>query len=770
MVVDHGRNSISVCARIALVCVLIAICRADAPAQSPAGYSILDLGTLGGNSTSANDIAVFGQAMVGQAQTASGANHAFAQGWYGLKDLGTLGGAKSTAFAVDWNVVLGSAQTASGQEHAFTYDLSRPNGMVDLGTLGGTWSAAYGGLNGLIVGASTTTGDKRVRAFALGYPSATMTPLPFDWGGDSVARGTDGESIVGYACTSGNASCHAFLFRNNAATDLGSLGGNSDAYAVNSSGQVAGTYALADGTTKHAFLYANGALTDLGTLGGANSEAFDIDPGGDIVGTSDTAGGGAHAFLWKAGVMTDLNTLLPTGSGWVLQSATGISDGGQITGTGTLDGATRGFLLTPPTDVMLSEGGQSTQQTSNLPNGVEVGAKNITFVISASGSQNPDPITIYGAKLTDTLSGPAEYVAIRSYRENDFCKISAKTVTCDLGAFDTIGFGPEIWVIVRTTAPGTISHTTTISYPSDSNSANNSVTESNRAVALSDLSLTPSAIAGGKASSARVTLTDIAPYSNDATVRLASSRPDVAPVPATIIVPNFSGSPSRTFNIIPNVVSEPTTVNISATYGQVTVTRTLTVLPPVLQQLYLTPTTIIGGCGTSAGKIALTGAAPTGGAVVPLSNTNGAATAPASVTVPAGSSSVTFTMTTKTVTTPVAGKFTASFGGVSQTLDVTVRPIRAKTVALSPNPATGGATVNGTITLECAAPAGGIVVSLTSSNSTIAAPTVSSVTIPAGATTGSFSIRTTKPAVSTSVSIYATVYGVRKTTTLTVNP
>src|SRR5262249_24909714 len=144
---------------------------------------------------------------------------------------------------------------------------------------------------------------------------------------------------------------------------------------------------------------------------------------------------------------------------------------------------------------------------------------------------------IYGTKLTDTLTGPAEYVGFRSYRENDVCNISGKTVTCDVGAFDTIGNGQEIWFIVRTTAPGTLSHTTSLSSPSDPVRADNTVTESNWAVAVAWLSMAPSTIAGGKAASARVTLTDIAPFSLDATVRLASSNPDVAPVPATIIVP-----------------------------------------------------------------------------------------------------------------------------------------------------------------------------------------------------------------------------------------
>jgi probable HAF family extracellular repeat protein len=741
----------------------------DVRTQSAATYGIRDLGSLGGASAIGYDVDWAAGSMVGQAQTASGDYHAFRQGYGGLEDLGTLGGSRSAAFNVIGGLIVGQAQTSAGQYHAFSLDSYQGSAMVDLGTLGGTWSAAYGGDYGIVVGASKTAGDARTQAFS--YTNGKMSPLAFDWGGDSVARAVRayGGLIVGYACTSGNASCSAFAYRDSVATKLGSLGGNSVANAVNYSDQIAGTSALTDPATKHAFLYANGTMTDLGTLGGKNSEGFDINSAGDIVGTSDTAGSGPHAFVWRSGTMSDLNTLLPSGSGWILQSASGISDGGQIVGTGTLNGVTRAFLLTPPIDVVLEDRGVITLSDSNLPRGVEAG-RSISFVMSAE-AYSEDPLTVYGARLTDTLSGPAEYVSATSYDGGNVCQITPKTLTCDLPPFQTVGMGTELWVKVRTTGPGGISHTAVISGTTtpDPNGSNNSVSESNWAVALSAMTLTPATLAGGKASSAKLTLTS-EPPSGDAVVRLASSRPDIAAVPATVVVPYFAQSTSRTFNIIPQVVSAPTPVEISATYGLVTIKQTLTVVPPALTQLSLMPTTIIGGCGTSAGKISLSGSAPSGGAVVMLSNANAKASAPASVTVAGGASTATFTVSTSTVTTSSTGKITASFGGVAKTLDVTVRPIRAKTLALSPNPATGGSTVSGTVTLECAAPAGGTVVSMSSSNSTVAAPTATSVTIPAGATTASFSVRTTRPAASTSVSIYAMVYGVRKSATLTVKP
>ena len=163
-------------------------------------------------------------------------------------------------------------------------------------------------------------------------------------------------------------------------TDPGSLGGNSVANAINESAQIAGS-SVVTGTTRHAFLYSDGVMADLGTLGGASSEALAINERGEVVGSSQTSSGATRAFVWRDGVMTDLNTFLPSGSGWVLRSATAISDGGQIVGTGTHNGITRGFILTPQTDLELFIGGVRSLSDSNLPRGIEVG-KQVFWVTS----------------------------------------------------------------------------------------------------------------------------------------------------------------------------------------------------------------------------------------------------------------------------------------------------------------------------------------------------------------------------------------------------
>ena len=41
-----------------------------------------------------------------------------------------------------------------------------------------------------------------------------MSPVAFDWGGNSEAKGVNSaHEVVGYACTAANARCRAFLFR-----------------------------------------------------------------------------------------------------------------------------------------------------------------------------------------------------------------------------------------------------------------------------------------------------------------------------------------------------------------------------------------------------------------------------------------------------------------------------------------------------------------------------------------------------------------------------
>ena len=116
----------------------------------------IELGALpGGTMAAPRDINNFGH-VVGSADTATGAHHAFLWDDGTIIDLGTLGGDRSVAFAInDHRHIVGTSRTASGAEHAFLW---RDGVMIDLGTLpGGAFSSAHGiNTRGQIAGSSGT--------------------------------------------------------------------------------------------------------------------------------------------------------------------------------------------------------------------------------------------------------------------------------------------------------------------------------------------------------------------------------------------------------------------------------------------------------------------------------------------------------------------------------------------------------------------------------------------------------------------------------------
>ena len=129
-----------------------------------------------------------------------------------------------------------------------------------------------------------------------------------------------------------------------------------------------------------------------------------------------------------------------------------------------------------------------------------------------------------------------------------------------------------------------------------------------------------------------------------------------------------------------------------------------------------------------------------------------------------------FTITTSSVATTTLVTISATYNGVTKTAVLTVNPVALLSVALSPTAVVGGVSATSNkVNLTGPAPAGGLVVNLTSSDPGVGVPPT--VTVAASATVSPvFTITTSSVASTTMVTISATYNGVIKTANLTVNP
>ncbi len=180
----------------------------------------------------------------------------------------------------------------------------------------------------------------------------------------------------------------------------------------------------------------------------------------------------------------------------------------------------------------------------------------------------------------------------------------------------------------------------------------------------------------------------------------------------------------------------------------------------------LAATSVAAG-STDQGTVTLVTAASAGGASVVLSSSNPlVATVQTPVTIQAGTSSITFTITavsagTATITAQVDGS-----SGQSPMFTVTGRPALSA-IALSASTVVGGGAVTGTATLTAAAPAGGALVSL-SGGDPVSMP--ASVTVGAGSTSATFNITTRTVRSATDVTIGGSYAGASASAMLSVTP
>ena len=275
-----------------------------------------------------------------------------------------------------------------------------------------------------------------------------------------------------------------------------------------------------------------------------------------------------------------------------------------------------------------------------------------------------------------------------------------------------------------------------------------------------ELELGPNSVLGGEPSIGTVRLFNGPAPPTGAVVTLTSSNPTIASVPASVAVPY--GRTDESFVVSTSTVTQITPVTISASYGTVSLETVLQVAPAANSLISVegSPSALKGG-DRSNGIVLLNGPAPVGGANITLSSNLQVATVPASVTIPEGASSATFSIATTSVTASTTATISAVYNGLTRTASLKVNPTALESISVGPGDVAGGSYASVTVTLRAPAPTGGVQVALESGNTSIVT-VPAQVTIPAGQSSATFlnSVATTSPAVPTTVGVRALYEGI----------
>ncbi len=289
---------------------------------------------------------------------------------------------------------------------------------------------------------------------------------------------------------------------------------------------------------------------------------------------------------------------------------------------------------------------------------------------------------------------------------------------------------------------------------------------------ISGISLTAGSVVGGESLTGGVILTTPAPEGG-VEVELSSNHP-IATVPARITVPQ--GQSSTRFTILTQAVSTSVDVLLTAT-SATTASTSLTVTPSgagsdgQIESVALASTGLIGGQGTT-GTVRLSAPAAIGGVAVRLTSNHPAVSVPPALLIPQGDMTGMFAITSSTTTTPITASITAASAN-SRSVDLMIQPGTGNTVnlgalVLAPNPANGGQSVTGTISLSTPAPAGGVHISLSSSHPSASVP--SSASAAAGQTTAAFTITTSSSITSPVAATISASSGNTVSEVLSLNP
>lgn len=442
-----------------------------------------------------------------------------------------------------------------------------------------------------------------------------------------------------------------------------------------------------------------------------------------IASNGNLYGTATNVWLSGNGTFWEYN---PSGSFYVLHTFTGGNDGGAPTGSVTFD--SKGNIFGTA-----AEGGSSSAGTlwKYVPYNGQV------HYITAS------PNTVTGGNSSTgtvylTTAAPTAGVTVSLASSSKDAQVPAN-VTVPAGSISAS------FPITTTGVIATEFINLSASYTTATVSCGFGVGSS---IAIHYITASPSSVIGGASSTGTVYLTNPAP-AGGAVVALSSSNP-VAQVPVSVIVP--AGQISAKFNIKTTGSSSTVPLNLSATLNGKTVSSGFIVGASVaIHFVTITPSSVTGGT-SSTGTVTLTGAAPIGGTVLALSSSDATAQVPAIVTVLAGQMSANFNIKTTAVAVNTPLSISASLNGHSASYGFVVASPNFS--GLSTKGSTtifGGTNATITATLNGPAPAGGIVITLSSNSPDASVP--ANVTIPAGQTSVNFTMTTNQVALPENVTI-----------------
>jgi hypothetical protein len=358
-------------------------------------------------------------------------------------------------------------------------------------------------------------------------------------------------------------------------------------------------------------------------------------------------------------------------------------------------------------------------------------------------------VSPYKVPLTVTVDGPVAANTVIDLTSGDPLLAVPANVTIPKGLTAAKTFAPvgALWVDLSTTAGA--------SYNGDSASTPVNV----MAPILTALNYDASVL-GGVSVPGTATTSAALPLVTPVLLSLvdATSGDPISPAVATVTNTTvYSAQTTGFFQVQTSPVQAPVTVKVKGPLGFLG--GGLLINPPA-PMLTLNRTTIVGGISSSvAGTVTLDGKAPAGGYVVAISSDNAAANVPASVTVPAGSKTATFSFLTKAVATDQTANISASANSFSSSAPLQITAPTLKTFTFSRATVKRGRANTGTVYISSKAPVGGLTINLMVTNPATGVTAPATLTIPAGASYGQFTVTTLATIDPTTAMVTATLNG-----------